>query len=67
MNIDDLEKDIAEMEEDEPGILTEGISKNTEEYLDMCEIAAEYYEDRDKCKKLQDLFWVNHKYKINIV
>ena len=67
MNIEDLENDIKLMEEMEPGILTDGTSKNTTEYLDMCEIAAEYYEDTENCEKLIEVFRKNHGYKINII
>ena len=67
MNIEDLENDIAEMEEMEPNLLTDGTSKNTLEYLDMCEIASAYYEDRDKCEKLIEKFREFHGYKINII
>ncbi|MCK5538539.1 MAG: hypothetical protein KAI79_17065 [Bacteroidales bacterium] len=67
MNIEDLENDIAEMEANEPNLLTDGTSKNTLEYLDMCEIASAYYEDHAECEKLIEKFREFHGYKINIL
>ena len=65
MNIDDLWRDIHEMEDEGTDKMPEG-GPNKTFYDDMVAVAVMYDEDRDKCRVMQEDFMVNHDYRINI-
>ena len=65
MNIDDLWRDIYEMEDEGVDKMTEG-GPNKRFYDDMVAVAIMYDEDRDKCRVMQEDFIAKYQYKINI-